>query len=62
MYYNPHTHLALSRTREADLVRRAEQHRLARLVPKEERTSVLDRVLAALRRRHAAGEAAPSAC
>lgn len=62
MYYNPNTHLELMRMRQADLEREAERDRLARLVQKQKRPSLLARMQATLRRREAAGKPAPSAC
>lgn len=37
MYSNPHTHMEISRARQADLVREADQRRLAKLVAKEDK-------------------------
>jgi hypothetical protein len=36
-YYNPHTHLALARARQEDMIREARRAELARLVPRDER-------------------------
>jgi hypothetical protein len=43
MYYDPHTHLALSRDRSEDMVREARKSELARLV-QDERPSVVTRL------------------
>jgi hypothetical protein len=45
MYSNPHTHLAIAREREADLLREARKRELARSVASE-RPSLLSRVRA----------------
>jgi hypothetical protein len=44
MYYSPHTHLALARERQADLIREARRNELARLVPKDERPGFIARL------------------
>jgi hypothetical protein len=51
MYYSAHTHLALARAREAELVRAAERQRLARLVPRPERPGIVVRLVRQVRRR-----------
>jgi hypothetical protein len=43
MYYSPHTHLAISRARQEDMLREAHKRQLARLVP-EDRPSLLSRI------------------
>jgi hypothetical protein len=43
MYYSPHTHLAISRERQDDLLREARNRELARLVS-DDRPSLLSRV------------------
>jgi hypothetical protein len=43
MYYSPHTHLAISRERQEDMLREADKRQLARLVP-DDRTSLLSRI------------------
>jgi hypothetical protein len=43
MYLNPHTHMAITQARHADLVREAEHRELARLVTKDN-PSLLSRV------------------
>jgi hypothetical protein len=42
MYYSPHTHLAISRERQEDMLREAHKRQLARLVPND-RPSLLSR-------------------
>jgi hypothetical protein len=59
-YYSPHTHLALARARQEDLIREARRHELARLVPKRESTGVLVRI-ASLLKRHQRRPAATAA-
>ncbi|MGH3045524.1 MAG: hypothetical protein ACRDNC_00735 [Gaiellaceae bacterium] len=60
-YYSPHTHLALARARQEDLIREARRRELARLVPKDEGPSLLARLAARLRRREAPRPVATSA-
>lgn len=43
-YYDPHTHLALARARQEDMIREARRAELARLVPKVEREGVGARI------------------
>jgi hypothetical protein len=43
MYYSPHTHLAISHERHADMLREANKRQLARLVPNN-RPSLLSRI------------------
>ncbi|HEY3107053.1 MAG TPA: hypothetical protein VGJ49_09705 [Gaiellaceae bacterium] len=51
MYANPHAHLEIARQRQADLVRSAEQHRLAKLVA-EKRPGPFARLQAYFSKRH----------
>jgi hypothetical protein len=51
MYTNPHTHLAIARERHEDLIRSAEQHRLAKLVA-EKRPGPFARLQAYFSKRH----------
>jgi hypothetical protein len=43
-HYSPHTHLALARARQEDMIREARRSELARLVPRAERESLGARV------------------
>jgi hypothetical protein len=43
MYYSPHTHLAISRERQEDMLRDAHKRQLARLVS-DDRPSLLRRI------------------
>jgi hypothetical protein len=49
-YYSPHTHLALARARQEDMIREARRAELARLVPKVERESLVSRIAHLLKR------------
>jgi len=52
MYYNPHTHLAIARARQEDMIRQADRARLARSF-EDERPSAIVRLRARLAvRRH----------
>ena len=51
MNYSPHTHLAIAKARQADLIREARQRELARLVADGERPSLGERLARLLRRR-----------
>jgi hypothetical protein len=53
MYYDPHTHLAIARARQEDMIRQAERDELARSV-KNERPGLLERLHAHLPRKRAA--------
>jgi hypothetical protein len=50
-YSNPHTHMALARARQEDMMREARKHELARLVPKRERGGLVAWVAGRLHRR-----------
>ena len=45
MYYNPHTHLAIARERQADMIREARNRELARRVA-DERPGLISRLRA----------------
>jgi hypothetical protein len=53
MYYDPHTHLAIARARQEDMIRQAERDELARSF-KNERPGLLERLHAHLTRKRAA--------
>jgi hypothetical protein len=53
MHYSPHTHLAIARERQADLIREARKHELARSVAAE-RPSLISRLRARFAERGAA--------
>jgi hypothetical protein len=55
MYSNPHVHLDIARQRQADLVRSAEQHQLAKLVA-EKRPGPFARLQAYFSNRHDAAK------
>lgn len=59
MYYSPHTQIALAKARQDDLIREAEQHRLARAV-KVERPGIRDWIAGRLNR-GSTGRVAPAA-
>jgi hypothetical protein len=59
-HYSPHTHLALARARQEDMIREARRAELARLVPRAERESLGARV-ARLLKRGEHGPALPAA-
>jgi hypothetical protein len=59
MYYSPHTQIALAKARQDDLIREAEQHRLARAV-KVERPGIRDWIAGRLHRGRA-GQVVPAA-
>jgi hypothetical protein len=50
MYYSPHTHLAISRERQEDMLREAHKRQLARLVS-DDRPSLLSRIRSLIGRR-----------
>ena len=51
MYYNPHTHLAIARARQEDMIRQADRDRLARSF-EDERPGAFVRLRARLAGRH----------
>lgn len=61
-YYSPHTHIALARARQDDLVREARRRELARLVSKDDGPGPFARLATRLRRREAPRPAATSPC
>jgi hypothetical protein len=50
MNYSPHTHMALARARQEDMIREARQREIARLVPKPEGPGLLARIVGRLHR------------
>lgn len=55
MDYNPHTHMALARARQEDMIREARRHELARQVSKPEGPGLGARLAGLLHRRHRHG-------
>jgi hypothetical protein len=60
-YYSPHTHIALGRAREEDLIREARRRELARLVAEDKGPGLVARLAARLRGSEASRPAAGTA-